>query len=195
MSYLLAVCAVLSVIYGIFAGNMPDISNQILDSAKSAVEICLNITGAICLWNGLMEVAVNCGITAKLSKVLSPILSRIFTGIDKKGKAMQAISLNIVSNFLGLGNASTPLGIKAMKLLESEEAVKDAASRNMITLTVMNTASIQLVPTTVAAIRLSEGSNSPFEIIPAVLLVSLVSVSAAVLSVRLFDYIKRRKNV
>lgn len=195
MSYLLLICAIISFIYGIFAGTVPDISAEILNSAKTAVEVCFNITGIICLWNGLMEIAVSSGITHKLSRLLSPLLSRVFSGIEKDGKAMQAISLNVVSNLFGLGNASTPLGIEAMKRLEQEERPGICASRNMMTLVVINTASIQLVPTTVAAVRQSAGSSAPFEIIPAVLLASAVSVTAAVLAVRAFDLLARRKNV
>lgn len=194
MSLFMTVCFVASFVYALVFGNLSDVSSGVLEYSSSAVTLCFNITGAICLWSGLMQVASSSGITDKCAKLLSPLLSKIFSGLDKNGRAMQMICLNVVSNLFGLGNASTPLGIEALSEIKKEENVTDVASRNMITLAVLNTASIQLVPTTVAAIRFSAGSNSPFEIIPAVLLSSAVCVTFAVLSVHFFDFIKRRKH-
>lgn len=193
MGWLFVGMVVVSTIYAVFCGNIADVSTEILNSAQSAVELCLSLMGIICLWCGVMKVAQRSGITDFLSRFLSPVLSRLFKGIDKSGRAMQAISMNVISNLLGLGNAATPLGIEAMKRIEEEESGNGIASRNMILFVVLNTASIQLVPTTVGALRALSGSKSPFEIIPAVLISSIASVSVAILSVYIFDFVKRRK--
>ena len=179
-------------IFAIFSGNISEFSASILESAENAVMLCLSLVGIISLWSGVMKIAENSGVTDSLGKLLSPILSLLFKGIDKSGKAMKAISMNVISNLFGLANASTPLGIEAMKCLEREEHSKYISTQNMITLVVINTASIQLVPTTVAALRLSNGSSSPFEIIPAVLISSFVSVTVAVISTRIFNKLFRR---
>lgn len=193
MGWLFVGMVVVSTIYAVFCGNIADVSTEILNSAQSAVELCLSLMGIICLWCGVMKVAQRSGITDFLSRFLSPVLSRLFKGIDKSGRAMQAISMNVISNLLGLGNAATPLGIEAMKRIEEEESGNGIASRNMILFVVLNTASIQLVPTTVGALRALSASKSPFEIIPAVLISSIASVSVAILSVYIFDFVKRRK--
>ena len=167
-------------------------STAVLQSANDAITLALSITGVMCLCNGVMTIAKRSGVTDFCAKLLSPLLSLIFKGINKSGNAMKAISMNVIANLFGLGNASTPIGIEAMKCLENEEKPKDSATRNMMLLVVINTASIQLVPTTVSAIRLANGSASPFEIIPAVLISSAVSVTVAVISVYIFWRIKRR---
>ena len=194
MAIFLCVAAILSTVYSLAFGSVSELSNGILQSAYDAVSLCITIAGAMCLWCGVMNVAQRSGITDFLAKMLTPFLSKLFVGISAGGKAMKAISLNIVSNLLGLGNAATPFGIEAMKAIETEEGEKQRASRNMILFVVLNTASIQIVPTTVAAIRQSAGSTAPFEIIPAVLMSSVASVTAAVISVFVFDkFFGRRK--
>lgn len=187
----LCVTIILSTVYAIFFGDISATSSGILQSANDAVNLCITLMGAMCLWCGVMTVANRAGITDFLAKMLSPILSKLFSGIDRNSKAQKAISLNIISNFLGLGNAATPLGIEAMKAIEAEEKASNKASKNMILFVVLNTASIQIVPTTVAAIRQNAGSKAPFEIIPAVLVSSAVSVTVAVVSVFVFDKIFR----
>lgn len=191
MGIFLCAALFLSTVYAIFFGDISAVSGGILESANDAVNLCITLMGAMCLWCGVMTVANRAGITDFLAKMLLPILSKLFSGIDRNGKAQKAISMNIISNFLGLGNAATPLGIEAMKQIEIEEKTGDKASRNMILFVVLNTASIQIVPTTVAAIRQSAGSKSPFEIIPSVLISSAVSVTVAVVSVFVFDKILR----
>ena len=126
-----------------------------------------------------MRVAQACGITKALAGFFRPLLSRLFRGLPAKSDAMQYITLNLTANLLGLGNASTPLGIAAMRALAKEENTKDAASHNMIVLAVLNTASLQLIPATAAALRAGYGSADPMEILPCVWAASLVSVLCA----------------
>jgi len=147
-----------------------------------------------------MRVAQKAGLTELLALVFRPILSRLFKGIDPKGKAMGYIVLNLSANLLGLGNASTPFGIAAMKELEKEESAgcgdslakgrkvkpsATAASNNMVLFVVMNTASLQLIPTTVAALRLRNGSTDPMEILPAVWFTSGVTLIIVIIVTKL----------
>ena len=144
-----------------------------------------------------MNVAGKSGIVSGLSRLLSKPLSLLFPDISSKGSAMQYIILNFISNLLGLGNASTPLGIKAMQELKEEQKAKKNATRSMIMLVVLNTASVQLFPSTVIALRASYASKSPADILPCVWVVSVLSLTLSVLSVFVFEKIsnKRRKNV
>ena len=174
-----------AVLFGLFSGNIGAVSNAALDSCASAVTLILTLCGVICLWSGIMRVAQSAGITSLLASALNPVLGRLFKGIDKKGKAMQYIVLNLVANLLGLGNASTPFGVAAMGELEKEEGAGEKATDNMILLVVMNTASLQLIPTTVAAMRLKNGSARPMEILPCVWLVSAVCIILTVSAAKL----------
>lgn len=174
-----------AVVFGLFSGNIGSVSNAALDSCANAVTLILTLCGVICLWSGIMRVAQSAGITELLARLLNPVLSRLFKGINKKGKAMQYIVLNLAANLLGLGNASTPFGVAAMRELEKEEGAEEKASDNMILLVVMNTASLQLIPTTVAAMRLKNGSAQPMEILPCVWLVSAVCIILTVSAAKL----------
>ena len=151
MKYIFGGLIILSVIIGFIRGDAAAVSNGIINSCGDAVALAVTLCGIICLWSGIMRVAQASGLTEIIAKGLSPILSRLFRGINKKGKAMQYIVLNITANLLGLGNASTPFGIAAVKELEKEEKSSEAATDNMILFTVLNTASLQLIPTTAAA--------------------------------------------
>ena len=143
-----------------------------------------------------MNVAGKSGIVSGLSRLLSKPLSLLFPDISRKGSAMQFIILNFISNLLGLGNASTPLGIKAMQELKDEQKAEKNATRSMIMLVVLNTASVQLFPSTVIALRASYAAK-PCDILPCVWVVSVLSLTLSVLSVFVFEKIsnKRRKNV
>ena len=140
-----------------------------------------------------MNVAGKSGIVSGLSKLLSKPLSLLFPDISRKGSAMQYIILNFISNLLGLGNASTPLGIKAMQELKEEQKAEKNATRSMIMLVVLNTASIQLFPSTVIALRASYASKSPADILPCVWVVSALSLTLSVLSVFVFEKISDKR--
>ena len=161
-------------------GHMGELSAACVTSAGTAVTLIVTLAGVICLWSGIMRVCSACGLTKKIAELLKPLLTRLFRGINPNGEALGYISMNLTANMLGLGNASTPLGIKAMQLLESEENCGDVPTSNMTLLTVLNTASLQILPTTVAALRLKHGSAAPMEILPAVWAVSAVCVTLTV---------------
>ena len=194
MKWVMVIMLTAAVISAAVTGRMAEVSESFLSECNSAVELTISLAGIICLWSGVMQVAQKSGITEKLATLFSPVLGKLFKGLKKGGKAMQYITLNLTANILGLGNASTPFGIAAMQAIEAEEQSSDPenASHNMILLTVMNTASLQLIPTTVAALRLQAGSENPMEILPCVWVVSICALIAALLGAKLFRRIWKR---
>jgi spore maturation protein A len=149
----------------------------------------------MCVWGGIMRVAEKSGITDFICHLFSPMAKFLFKGINSKGKAFKAICMNVTANLLGLGNAATPFGIEAMKELEKEEKTGDTASPNMVLFTVLNTSSITLIPAAVASLRLKHGSQTPLDILPAVLINSLISVSFALITATVLNsvFLKREK--
>ena len=192
MKYIFGGLVLISVIIGFAGGNATSLSNALISSCSDAVTLCISLCGIICLWSGIMRVAQSSGLTELIAKGLSPVLKKLFKGISQKGRAMQYIVLNITANLLGLGNASTPFGIAAVKALEEEENTSDKASDNMILFVVLNTASLQLIPTTAAALRLNHGSDAPMEILPAVWTVSVINVTLTVLGTKLMARLWRK---
>lgn len=154
---------IISIIYAIFSGNIENINNSIFESAESAVNLTLTLLGMTCLWSGIMEVASKTQILDYLSKMLKPVIKKLFSNLNEK--SYNNIIMNIIANILGLGNAATPLGLKAMKELQKENINKDELSDNMMMLIVLNTASLQIIPTTIIAVRSSLGSDNPTKII------------------------------
>ena len=176
-----------AVIYGFAVGGIEEVSNAVFQSGEEAVTLTLTLVGSMAIWGGIMRVAQASGLTDKIARLMMPILVRLFKGLDKNSRAMQAISMNITANFFGLGNAATPLGIEAMKRLEQEEKTGEVASKNMILFAVLNTSSVELIPATVATLRLTYGSREPMIILPCVLLVSLMSVAVCITLVNIFN--------
>lgn len=198
MKVILAVIPAAAIICGIFTGRLPDVSAAVLDKAGEAVTLAITLCGIMCLWSGLMKVAEEAGAVKGLSSLLSPAVSLLFRGLEKGGRAMQLISMNLSANILGLGNATTPLGIRAMEAIQEEEAgprgePSGTASDNMIMLTVLNTASLQVIPATAAALRAAHGAARPMEILPCVWIVSAYSLAAAVGAAKLLAWILRRR--
>lgn len=186
MTWIFGGMILLSVIFGIMNGKIAQVSTAALEESGRTVTLIISLAGIMCLWSGLMNVADKSGLTQKISRLFSPVLSLLFRGIKPDSPAAKAISMNITANLLGLGNAATPLGIAAMRELEATNQNPSIASNDMITFVVLNTASLQLIPTTTAALRMQAGSASPFDILPAVWAASLASVVVAVLLSVLF---------
>ena len=170
-------CAVL---FGLMNGRMSEVTNAALTECGNAVQLCLTLTGAMCMWSGLMKIAEKAQLTEKLSKLMSPVIRLLFGGLDHRSPAAKAITLNFSANLLGLGNAATPLGINAMRELHKLNRESPVASDNMVLFVVLNTASLQLVPTTTAMLRAQAGSATPLDILPAVLVASAASITAGV---------------
>lgn len=184
-NFLIVLMVVFSLVFGILNGRLTDLTPAALNGAKEAVTLCLSLGGMICLWSGVMELMKRSGLSEKLSNLLRPILIRLFPTAAKNTETMDALSSNVSANLLGLGNAATPAGIKAAIGLKSLSGI-DSASDELCLLVVMNSASITLLPTTVASLRASFGASAPFDILPAVWLVSLMSVSCGILASKLF---------
>lgn len=195
MKWVMTGLILLSLVFAACTGRMSELSSAFLDECGNAVTLAMTLVGIIALWSGVMRVAQASGLTGKISKAAEPLLSRLFRGLKKGGTAMQYITLNITANILGLGNASTPFGIAAMREIEKEEhsTTPEKASDNMILLTVMNTASLQLIPTTAAAMRLADGSSDPMEILPCVWITSVASLTAALLAVSVLRRAGKRR--
>jgi len=172
-----------SLFFGIWNQSAGDMGTAILSESTHAVELVISLTGGLCLWSGLMRVAQDSGLTQKIARILQPVICFLFRGIKKGSEAVRLIAMNMTANLLGLGNASTPLGIAAMREL-AKDAPPGIASDHMVMLTVLNTASIQLIPTTVAMLRLRHGAADPFDILPAVLITSFTSAAAVVIAAR-----------
>jgi len=198
MKWVFCVLILSSIVFAIISGDVSAVSEAALRESGNAVTLAISLAGVMCLWCGIMRVAQKAGVTELLAAAFMPILKRVFKGIDEKGKAMQYIVMNLTANMLGLGNASTPFGIAAMKELEKEEAVgawssrprdPESASNNMILFVVLNTASIQIIPTTVAALRLKHNSADPMEILPAVWIVSSITLIIVVIITKLLSKI------
>lgn len=186
MSYIWAAAVILSIIYGAAVGNGPAVGSALFDGATAAVELCLSIGGMICLWSAIMELMNRCGLTAAISRMLAPLLNRLFPSAKTDRTVQQNLSLNVSANLLGLGNAATPAGIRAMSAMAAK-AGSLQATNEMCRLVVMNTASIQLIPTTIAAVRAACGAQQPFDILPAVWITSLCSVTAGLLCAKILE--------
>lgn len=156
---------ILSFVYALLTGRVNEINNGIFKSVAEAVELSLTFLGTICLWNGIMEIVKRTTLMEKLTKLLNPIIKLLFPELKNNQQAKAEISMNMIANILGLGNAATPLGLKAMKTLQKENAKKDTLSNSMAMFIVLNTASLQLIPTNVIAIRTSLNSSNPTQII------------------------------
>ena len=175
MSWIWCGIILASVIYGCISGNGEALTGAALEGAGTAVELTISIGGAMCLWCGVMELMERAGALDVLSRLLKPLVIRLFPSAGGSAALRKTLSANIAANMLGLGNAATPLGLKAISMLDKGGG---RATDEMCALVVLNTASIQLIPATVAAVRAAAGSSSPFDILPAVWLTSAVSVAA-----------------
>lgn len=190
MKWVFGLIIIFSVFCSIFTGNTQDVTNALLEEGVNAIELCIYLTGGMCVWGGLMKVAEKSGITNSFSKLFTPIGKRLFHNIDTDSKAFSAITMNIAANLFGLGNAATPLGLEAMRELEKNDGESEYASDNMIIFTVLNTASITLIPTTVASLRLKYGAQNAMDILPAVLISSAI---ALIFSLSLAKLLCRKK--
>lgn len=179
----------LSVVFGIFNGTIGAVGNAAMEGAAAAVELCLSMAGVMCLWSGVMSLMKAGGLTDALNRVFRPVLSRLLPRAARDEDTLAALSGNLSCNLLGLGNAATPLGIQAAQRMA--RGCNGVASNELCTLVVLNTASIQLLPTTVAGVRAALGAENPFDILPAVWLASILSVSAGLLAAKLFSRVCR----
>ncbi len=169
---------IISFSYAIFSGNIENLNSSIFQSTEDAINLTLNLLGTICLWNGIMKIASTTTVIDVLTKILHPIIKILFPDLKNNPQIQQEVSMNMVANILGLGNAATPLGLKAMKSMQKENNKKDTLSNSMMMFIVINTASIQIIPTTVIAIRNSLGSENPTAVVFPVWIVTICAAIA-----------------
>lgn len=193
MKAILVIIPVISFIYAALGGRMGEVSESIFAKSAEAVELVISICGVMCFWCGLMKVAEKAGLLEKLSRVLSVPIKLLFGGVKRGGKAVGLIAMNLAANILGLGNASTPLGIAAMKAIAEEEGAGESACDDMIMLAVLNTASLQIIPATAAALRSANGAEKPMDILPCVWIVTAYSVFIAVFSAKMLARLTRKR--
>lgn len=185
-----AILIFIAIIYSLLTGNVEAINNGILTHATSGVNLILEMMPLIILWTGIMKIAEDSGLLQVFSRILNPILSKLFPSLNKEHKALGYIASNIAANMLGLGSAATPFGLKAMEELQKDNPKKDTATEAMITFLVLNTGGVTIIPTTVIALRIMHGSLNPTEII----ITSILATSVSSISGLLLDYFIRRKN-
>lgn len=182
MSIIWAGMVAVSFCFGLATGRLSEVANAALEGASGAVELCFSMAGVMCLWSGIMEIMDRSGITAKLAALFRPLLRWLLPEASRDSETLSAVSACVAANLLGLGSAATPLGIRAAcRMARNCDGV---ASDDLCTLVVLNTASIQLIPTTIAAVRAAAGSQAPFDILPAVWISSVLSVSAGIAAAR-----------
>lgn len=183
----------ISFVYAILTGNIENMNQSIFTSATGAVELSITFFSTICLWTGIMKIAQQTNFVTKLTKLLRPIINFLFPDCKNNEKAKEEISMNMIANILGLGNAATPLGLKAMKTLQNDNPKKDIVSHSMAMFIVINTASMQLIPTTVIAIRTSFNSSNPTQIIFPVWGVTIAAFLAAIIATKIFIFFDKKK--
>ena len=184
---------IISFAYAIFSGNVDKLNESIFSSTSESVNLCVSLLGTICLWNGIMQIANKTSIIDRLTNLLKPAMNFLFPELKQEKEIQKEISLNVIANILGLGNAATPLGLKAMKSMQKKNPKKDTLTNSMITFIVLNTASLQIIPTTVIAIRSSMNSKNPTSIVFPVWIATICAAIAGITATKLFIKLTERK--
>lgn len=189
------ICIIISIGFAIITGNIESINNAVFESAETAVSLTITLLGTMTLWSGIMEIAVNTKIIVRLQTILRPFMKFLFPKIKRQDKEYAQICMNMIANLLGLGNAATPLGLKAMQSMQEKNEDKNRLSDDMAVLIVLNTASLQIIPTTVIAIRSSLGSSEPTKIIVPVWIATICAAITAILMTKFFIKIEKNRRV
>ena len=191
MSWIWGGMVILSLLFGAATGRIDAVSEAALSGAQNAVELSLSMAGVLCLWSGIMEIMRVCGLTDGLARAFRPLMRRLLPEASRDSETLAAVSANVSANLLGLGNAATPLGIQAARRMA--RGCGGVASDELCRLVVLNTAPIQLLPTTIASVRAAAGCKTPFDILPAVWLSSVLSVTAGLTAAWLLSLAGRRR--
>lgn len=169
-----------SFVSAIFNGGMQSLSDAVISGGQSAIDLCISLTGMMCLWGGIMNVAQQSGFTVLISRILSPVFRVLFKNVKKNSDTAQAVSMNVTANLLGLGNAATPLGLEAIKRMQKDNFNKNVATNDMAIFVVMNSSAMRIIPTTVAMMRSKYNSLSPMEIMPATWVCTAMSLTVGI---------------
>jgi len=184
---------IIGIVFAMFNGTMDEVNKAIFQGAAEAVTLCIGFISILVFWLGMMRIAQTSGLLDMLANIFRPIIKKIFPDIPDDHPAMGYILSNMIANMFGLGNAATPLGIKAMEELKELNGGKSEASRSMITFLVINTASITIIPTTVLSIRMNYQSTSPAEIVLPTIIASVFATVCAIFIDR-FMYNRKKRN-
>lgn len=193
VNYIWVIMTLIGLGFAIVNGTMAEVNEAVFTGAKEAVTLCIGLISILVFWLGMMRIAEESGLLSKLSSLFKPFVSKLFPEVPSNHPAMGYILSNMIANMFGLGNAATPLGIKAMEELKELNGGKNEASRSMITFLAINTASITLIPTTVIAIRMNYNSENPTDIVGPTLLATAVSAVAAIFIDRYFYYRRSKR--
>jgi spore maturation protein A len=193
VNYIWVFMTIVGFIFAMINGTMAEVNKAIFDGAKEAVTLCIGLISILVFWLGMMRIAQESGLLEVLSKLFRPLVRKLFPDVPTNHPAMGYILSNMIANMFGLGNAATPLGIKAMEELKILNGGKNSASRSMVTFLAINTASITIIPTTVIAIRMNYNSASPTEIVVPTLIATIISMLGAVMIDRYFYNRRSRK--
>uniref|UniRef100_A0A7C3Z3G1 Spore maturation protein n=1 Tax=Desulfobacca acetoxidans TaxID=60893 RepID=A0A7C3Z3G1_9BACT len=182
-----------SVLFAVVNGKIDEFTKALFEAGKAAVDVCLYLVGIVSLWLGITKILEESGLMYKLSNFFAPFISSMFKNIPKGHSAITSITLNLLANFLGIGNAATPLGIKAMEDLQTLNPKKDTITFEMMLFIVINTASVQLIPFTVIGLMANYGSRNPNRIFLPTFISTVISAVTAVIILYLFKKISDRK--
>ncbi len=191
MNYIFVFLILISIITAIYTGKIEEVTNELLNATQRAVQVSIGLIGIMAFWLGIAKIAQKSGLINLISKLISPILKLIFNELPKNSPAFSNIALNITANALGLSNAATPFGIKAMKDIKKEENKNDVATNSMCIFLAMNTAGFQIVPATVLAILIAAGAKNPTGIIIPTFIVTLSSFIFAIIVAKILAKIWR----
>lgn len=183
---------IISIIYGILSGNFQEVNNSIFESIQSTISLVISLFGSMCFWSGMMNIVKNTNLINKINFLVKPLVRFLFKDIDENSECYQNISMNMTSNLLGLGNAATPCGLKAIEEMQKENNNKNQLTNNQILFILINTASIQLIPTTIISIRTSLGSKNPSIIIVSVWFASIVTFVSMIILAKAYFKAKRK---
>ena len=192
LAYIWLFMIIVSLVCSAVTGNIDNLALGISEGADKAIKLLLSMAGVMCLWTGIMNIGDKSGLTNCIAKLLSPVLGKLMPEYRQNSSVMSSVAANVTANFLGLGNAATPLGIKAMKEMTAAGDKCDKANRSMIVFVVINTASLQLIPSTIAALRQAAGSTQPYSILPCVWISSAAALAVGITAAKLFGL--RRKH-
>ncbi len=187
INYIWFVLIFIGILTGIINGNVQAVTDAAIQSAKTAVELSIGMIGMMSMWLGIMKIAEKSGLINKISFILKPVLKHLFPDIPSNHPAMASIVMNISANLLGLGDAATPLGLKAMQELQTLNRTQDTATDSMCTFLALNTSSITLIPATVIAYRVAAGSQNPTQIIGPTILSTIVATTVAIIAVKTYS--------
>lgn len=183
MSKIFSFLFIISISFFLFRGETENLTNIILSESVNAVQIGITLAGGMAFWGGIINIAKKSGYIDIIAKLFTPIIKMIFKSLNSQGKAVKPIVMNIVANLFGLGNAATPLGIEALKEISEEEKSTTKVTKNMAKFIILNTSCVQILPINIATLRMNYGSSSPFEILPCILLTTIISLIFGLLAV------------